>query len=207
MSWNSNVENYGDISMGSTNITFELTIPNNYAFVIDVRSGELNVVHVGDLEIYHGILARAEQGRCTGALSYINSSYDLRNIENNTERIDLVDSLSYYNTNVNSVNHRGYNTIAPENTLPAYQLSRKMGFTMVECDVQFTSDDVAVLLHDATIDRTSNGTGNINDLTWAEVQQYDFGSWKSADYTGTRIPSFAEFIQLCKYLGLKAYVA
>ena len=77
---------------------------------------------------------------------------------------------------------------------------------MVECDVQFTADDVAVLLHDATIDRTSNGTGNINDLTWEQVQQYDFGSWKSADYTGTRIPSFAEFIQLCKYLGLKPYV-
>lgn len=110
------------------------------------------------------------------------------------------------NLNVNSVNHRGYNIIAPENTLSAYKLSKKMGFDMVETDISFTSDNVPVCLHDATIDRTSNGTGNISDLTFEQVRTYDFGSWKSADYEGELIPSFEEFILLCKNLGLHPYI-
>lgn len=107
---------------------------------------------------------------------------------------------------VKSINHRGYNTVAPENTLPAYRLSKKHNFEYVETDVEFTSDNVAVLLHDATIDRTSNGSGRIADMTYAEALEYDFGSWKSLEYTGTRIPTFAEFIALCKNIGLKPYV-
>lgn len=105
-----------------------------------------------------------------------------------------------------SINHRGYNTTAPEDTLPAYIESKKHGFSMVETDVQFTSDNVPVLLHDDTIDRTSNGTGNISDMTFAEVRQYDFGSWKSEEYAGTKIPSFEEFIVLCRKLGLHPYI-
>ena len=65
-----------------------------------------------------------------------------------------------FSSYVKGINHRGYATVAPENTLPAYQLSAKKGFRYVETDVLFTSDNVPVLLHDITIDRTSNGTGN-----------------------------------------------
>ena len=75
-----------------------------------------------------------------------------------------------------AVNHRGYSLTAPENTLSAYKLSRRMGFAYAECDVAFTSDGVAVLLHDGTVDRTSNGTGSITSLTLAEVKALDFGS-------------------------------
>lgn len=107
---------------------------------------------------------------------------------------------------VKSIAHRGYSTEAPENTLPAYKLARKNGFWYVETDVEFTSDNVPVLLHDPTIDRTSNGSGNIHELTWAQVQQYDFGSWKSSAYAGTKIPSFAQFIKLCKDLMLHPYI-
>ena len=106
----------------------------------------------------------------------------------------------------NSVNHRGYCTIAPENTLSAYELSAKYGFSMVECDVQFTSDGVPVLLHDSTIDRTSNGSGNIEELTFEQVRTYDFGSWKSLDYAGEKIPSFDEFMALCSELQLHPYI-
>ena len=108
--------------------------------------------------------------------------------------------------NVRSVNHRGYNTVAPENTLPAYILSKKKGFQCAECDVSFTSDGVAVLLHDDTIDRTSNGTGKISELTYEEVATLDFGSWKSEEYAGTKIPTFAEFIKLCKEIDLHPYI-
>ncbi len=106
----------------------------------------------------------------------------------------------------NSVAHRGYSTTAPENTLSAYKLAAQNGFSMVECDVQFTSDGVPVLLHDDTIDRTSNGTGNIAEMTFDEARSYDYGSWKAARYTGEKIPSFEEFIALCVELDLHPYI-
>lgn len=111
-----------------------------------------------------------------------------------------------YDLTVKAINHRGYNKGAPENTIPAYILSKKNGFTYVECDVSFTSDGVAVLLHDATIDRTSDGTGNINEMTYAEALRYDFGSWFNASYAGVKIPTFTEFIMTCKGLGLHPYI-
>ena len=110
-----------------------------------------------------------------------------------------------------SVNHRGWYE-APENTLAAYRESYNHGFKYVECDVQFTKDGVAVLLHDDTIDRTSNGSGILSQMTYAELLQYDF-SYDSADtvhdfsaYRGEKIPTFAEFIALCKELGLHPYI-
>lgn len=109
-------------------------------------------------------------------------------------------------TTVKAVNHRGYNFDAPENTLAAFRLSKQNGFKYVECDVSFTKDNYAVLLHDDTIDRTSNGSGNITDLTFAEVRALDFGSWKSEEYAGEQIPKFEEFILLCKQLDLHPYI-
>ncbi len=110
---------------------------------------------------------------------------------------------------VKAVAHRGYNggaTAAPENTLPAYSLAKQMGFSYVECDICFTSDNVAVVLHDDSIDRTSDGTGKIYDLTLEQVRTYDFGSWKNAKYTGTKIPTLKEFLQLCHNLNLHPYL-
>lgn len=113
-----------------------------------------------------------------------------------------------YDLNVKAVNHRGFSAEAPENTIPAYIMSKLKGFTYVECDVAFTSDGVAVLLHDDTIDRTSNGTGYLKDMTYSQVMQYDFGysSLFGDAYKGTKIPTFKEFIVLCKNLGLHPYI-
>ncbi len=110
-----------------------------------------------------------------------------------------------YDQNVKAINHRGYSD-APENTIPAFIRSKQMGFTYVEADISFTSDGIAVLLHDGTIDRTSNGSGNVSSMTYADVSKHDFGSWKSSKYTGTRIPTFEEFIVLCKRIGLHPYI-
>lgn len=107
---------------------------------------------------------------------------------------------------VKGIAHRGYSVGAPENTLPAYRLAKKHGFNYVECDVSFTSDGVPVLLHDATIDRTSSGTGNISALAYNAVKALDFGSWFSSAYAGTKIPTFEEFIALCRSIGLRPYV-
>ena len=106
---------------------------------------------------------------------------------------------------VKGINHRGWHA-APENTLPAFKQSKLNGFNYVECDISFTSDNVAVLLHDTTIDRTSNGEGAINSLTYEQVLQYDFGSWKGEAYADTKIPTLAEFLTLCRNIGLHPYL-
>ena len=111
-----------------------------------------------------------------------------------------------YDLNVKAINHRGYSAESPENTIPAYIMSKQKGFTYVECDVAFTSDGVAVLLHDDTIDRTSNGSGKISSMTYAKALSYDFGSWFSSDFAGVKIPTFTEFIMTCKGLGLHPYI-
>lgn len=107
---------------------------------------------------------------------------------------------------LHGINHRGFNAIAPENTLSAYKLSARNGFSFVETDISFTADNVPVLLHDTTIDRTSNGSGDISTLTFDEVRKFDFGSWMSADYAGEKIPSFKEFLKLCKRIGIFPYI-
>lgn len=120
--------------------------------------------------------------------------------------VDYSEWAQEKNTNtVKAINHRGF-ADAPENTLSAFRLSKKKGFAYVECDVSFTSDGVAVLLHDSTVDRTSNGTGNIAEMTFSAVRSLDFGSWKSEEYAGEQIPTFEEFIVLCKRLGLHPYI-
>lgn len=102
--------------------------------------------------------------------------------------------------------HRGDMTTAPENTISAFKMAIAKGYKAVETDVQFTKDNVPVLLHSATIDRTSNGNGRIADMTFDEVRQYDFGSWKSAEYEGEKIPSFQEFIEFCKENSIHPYI-
>ena len=112
----------------------------------------------------------------------------------------------YFDREIKNIAHRGYSSVAPENTLPAYILARELGYLYAECDVAFTKDGVAVLLHDETIERTSNGEGYIYELTYEELLQYDFGSWKNSEYAGTKIPTFEEFIILCKEIGLHPYI-
>lgn len=104
------------------------------------------------------------------------------------------------------VGHRGLSKEAPENTLPAFRLSRLRGFTFVETDIRFTSDGIPVLLHDEKIDRTSNGTGRVQDYSLKEIKTLDFGAWKKADYVGTDIPTFEEFLDLCCKIGLSPYI-
>ena len=107
---------------------------------------------------------------------------------------------------IKGIAHRGYSTEAPENTLPAYVLAKQNGFKYVECDISFTSDDVAMLLHDDTIDRTSTGTGALADMTAAVAKTFDYGVWKNASYAGTQIPTLVEFLKLCRNLELHPYL-
>lgn len=107
---------------------------------------------------------------------------------------------------VHSINHRGANEYAPENTMSAFRISKELGFDMVECDVDFTSDNVPVIIHDSTVDRTSDGIGEVHSFTFENIRKLDFGSWKSTAYSGEKIPSFDEFILGCRTLGLHPYI-
>lgn len=123
-------------------------------------------------------------------------------------------NLISYNDNIKSVAHRGYSIEAPENTLSAYKLAKKKGFKYVECDVSITSDGQFVLLHDSSINRTARNkdgsviseTINISEITLKEAREYDFGVFMSDKYKGEKIPTFEEFIKLCRELGLHPYI-
>lgn len=100
------------------------------------------------------------------------------------------------------IGHRGLSQIAPENTLPAYQKAYDNNIFIWECDIDLTADNVWVLMHDSTVDRTTNGTGNINRLTLNEVKklEIDGGANATTYFSGTKVPTFEEWLQLAKKL-------
>ena len=104
------------------------------------------------------------------------------------------------------VAHRGFSVTMPENTLPAYIEAKKQGFKYVECDISWSKDNVPVLLHDDTIDRTSDGTGKVSELTLSQLELYDYGYWKDPKFRGTKIPTFYDFILLCRSIDLHPYI-
>ncbi len=94
----------------------------------------------------------------------------------------------------NVISHRGANKYAPQNTLPAFEKSVKIGIDGIETDVHLSKDGKLVICHNYTIDETSNGKGKISDMTLDELKSYDFGSYFSPKYKDTRIPTVDEFL-------------
>lgn len=88
--------------------------------------------------------------------------------------------------------HRGAMSTHPENTIPAFVEAIQLGAQMIEFDVQLTKGGALVLMHDATVDRTTNGKGKVADLTLAELKALDAGGKLDAKFAGTRIPTFEE---------------
>ncbi len=92
--------------------------------------------------------------------------------------------------------HRGASAYAPENTLPAFRLAMEMGADGFENDIHLTKDKVFAVCHDGSIERTSNGTGSIHEMTMAQLKQYDFGVKFSEKFAGTRISSLDEMLEV-----------
>lgn len=86
--------------------------------------------------------------------------------------------------------HRGAGRLAPENTLAAFRLGAAHGYRAFECDVKLSADGVPFLLHDATLQRTTNGHGTAGDLPWEALSRLDAGGWHSRAYAGEPIPRF-----------------
>jgi glycerophosphoryl diester phosphodiesterase len=93
--------------------------------------------------------------------------------------------------------HRGAGKLAPENTLAALRLGHARGYRMAEIDVKLSADGVAFLLHDTTLDRTTNAHGRADTLTWRELSQLDAGSWHSPQYAGETLPTLVAVARFC----------
>lgn len=92
--------------------------------------------------------------------------------------------------------HRGIPSRAPENTMAGFRLALEIGVEGLEIDVHLTKDGVPVVCHDASVDRTTDGTGLIQDYTFDELRKLDAGSWMSDKFRGERIPALAEVLEL-----------
>ncbi|ACQ79154.1 Glycerophosphodiester phosphodiesterase [Beutenbergia cavernae DSM 12333] len=90
--------------------------------------------------------------------------------------------------------HRGNSSVAPENTLVAYAAAARAEVAMIEVDVRMTADGEGVLVHDTTVDRTSNAQGLVADLDTEEIGRIDAGAWFDASFAGTRMPMWAETV-------------
>ncbi len=92
------------------------------------------------------------------------------------------------------IGHRGACAYAPENTFSAFDLAVEMGCHAIETDVRLTADNALVLIHDSAVDRTTDGTGQVSDLTLAMIESLDAGSWFSPEFAGARIPTLGGFL-------------
>lgn len=94
--------------------------------------------------------------------------------------------------------HRGYRLVAPENTLPAFEAALAFHPDMLEMDVHRTLDGKLVIIHDEKVDRTTNGTGYVKDLTLAEIKALDAGSYKEPKMSNVTVPTLFEFLTFLK---------
>jgi glycerophosphoryl diester phosphodiesterase len=96
------------------------------------------------------------------------------------------------------VGHRGALAVAPENTMRSFELAWRGGADLVELDVRLSADGHVVVMHDALVDRTTDGTGFIAEKTLAEIKQLDAGRWFDPRFAGERVPTLAEVLRWAK---------
>ena len=104
------------------------------------------------------------------------------------------------------IGHRGAMGHAPENTIASIRRAAALGAAWVEVDVRLTADNRLVLMHDATLERTTDGEGLVQEATLAEIAALDAGGWYAPEFAGERVPTLEEFIDTCRELGLRANI-
>lgn len=102
--------------------------------------------------------------------------------------------------------HRGGGAAAPENTLAAIRTGAAAGFRMVEFDVMLSRDGVPLLIHDETLERTTDGHGRVCEHDFAALQRLDAGGWHSPAFAGERLPSLEQALDLLRALNLDANI-
>jgi glycerophosphoryl diester phosphodiesterase len=102
------------------------------------------------------------------------------------------------NPNIMAVAHRGAAKWAPENTLAAVEKAIELGYPYIELDVRYTRDRIPVIMHDGMVDRTTNGSGLLHDLTLDEMRQLDAGAWFGAEFANERVPTLEEVLAMAR---------
>lgn len=103
-----------------------------------------------------------------------------------------------YGQNPYVISHRGNSSIAPENTNVAFSKAVEAGADYFELDVQLSSDDSLMIMHDATVDRTTDGTGTLENMTYTSLRLLDAGSWFNASFAGEKVPTLFEALMIAK---------
>ena len=107
------------------------------------------------------------------------------------------------NTRTKPVAHRGYSYLAPENSIPAFEEAINAGFWAIECDIIRTTDGVWIMHHDETVDRMTDGTGLIPNMTYAQIQSLNIDTGPNIEnYPNLKIPTFEESLLLMKKAGI-----
>ena len=99
--------------------------------------------------------------------------------------------------------HRGSSAHAPENTLAAFELALKQGAPALELDAMLSADGQVVVIHDDSVDRTTNGSGKVRNMTLQALKELDAGSYFDPDFTGEKIPTLSEVFET---LGQKIFI-
>src|SRR4029077_10981618 len=94
--------------------------------------------------------------------------------------------------------HRGASGNAPENTLAAFRKAVALGATFIETDLQLSRDARFLAIHDATVNRTTNGQGAVHEMTLADLRKLDAGSWFGSEFAGERLPTLEEILEFSK---------
>lgn len=109
--------------------------------------------------------------------------------------------MNYWTQSANNVYvaaHRGWSAKYPENTMIAFEKAVEAGVDQIETDIRITKDGELVLIHDSTVDRTTDGTGKVCEYTLEQLQTLDAGSWMGAEFVGTKIPKLTDLMDLVK---------
>lgn len=111
------------------------------------------------------------------------------------------------NTKIDAIAHRGYSACAPENTLAAFRLAGEEGYYGCELDVHPTKDKRWVVMHDTTVDRMTDGSGNVSELTYAEISalKIDSGN-RIEDYPDEKVPTLEEALAVCEEYSLRPVI-
>jgi glycerophosphoryl diester phosphodiesterase len=107
--------------------------------------------------------------------------------------MELTDKKLY---NVQVIAHRGFSGIAPENTMTAFKKAIEIGADMIELDVMLSKDGELVVIHDKTVNRTTNGKGKVSELSLSDLKKLDAGSWFKKHFSGEKIPTLEEVFDL-----------
>ena len=144
-----------------------------------------------------------EKPKGNGGIGSYDDSLIKSKINENDKELDevmtAVNKIEADAPNVRYIAHRGYSGLAPENTIPAYEEAGKAKFWGAETDIVETSDGEFVLMHDATVDRTTNGTGNVADMTLEQIKalKIDAGA-NISKYPDLKVPTLREYLTCCK---------